>query len=130
MSTPDVPFFDFYLMGADADIIQTTYLRDQDGSLQPLWSEPHQRALCRDCGVDTMNYDLSLQPDDPGQSEWYVTTNELWAAHGPKGAKSFLCIGCLEARVRRPLNRRDFIDGFNEPDEFNTDRLNDALRRP
>jgi hypothetical protein len=44
------------------------------------------------------------------------------------GPGDYLCIGCLECRLGRKLNRKDFTRvPINTPDRWNTDRLNDRL---
>ncbi len=56
---------------------------------------------CADCGVETL-------PVDDRRTEWYAVTDEVWAAAGM--ADGYLCIGCLEARIGRPLTAADFAD--------------------
>jgi hypothetical protein len=60
--------------------------------------------LCRDCRVDTNTID-----------EYYMVRDEVWAAAGGKpsvtGAltNDMLCVACLERRLGRQLNPKDFI---------------------
>jgi hypothetical protein len=62
---------------------------------------------CMDCGVPTTP---GLEPDRRpivGTWEWYMVHDHIWrAARAPD--KGFLCIGCLEQRLGRALNRADF----------------------
>jgi hypothetical protein len=48
---------------------------------------------CADCGLDTI-------------VEYYMVYDHVWAAAGMDGG--FLCIGCLEERLDRPLTGGDF----------------------
>lgn len=55
---------------------------------------------CMDCGVCTK----SIQ-------EYYMVSNDVWELAGTDKSLLFdgmLCIGCLEARVNRPLQSVDF----------------------
>ena len=60
-----------------------------------------------------------------GAGEWYGVRAEVWrAANMPKGG--YLCIGCLERRLRRRLVRTD----FKAPDDITdleTPRLIDRM---
>lgn len=56
--------------------------------------------LCADCGTDTVPAD--------GPCEYYFVYNEIWEQAGMEKDGGFLCIGCLEARIGRPLHRADF----------------------
>ena len=86
---------------------------------------------CTDCGQDT----LSSAPGVP--TENYAVHNSVWEQAGaPK--KAHLCVGCLETRLGRQLNRGDFPDvPVNDPDvepgahawTWRSDRLKDRLRR-
>lgn len=60
--------------------------------------------LCKDCAIDTNKID-----------EYYMVHNSVWnKAHfdfanlNTKKEKGFLCIGCLEKRLGRILNKKDF----------------------
>jgi hypothetical protein len=46
--------------------------------------------------------------DCSGPTEWYMVHNHLWPL--PSEGGYFLCIGCLEIRLGRQLNRADFTD--------------------
>lgn len=52
--------------------------------------------ICLDCKVNTLHID-----------EYYMVTDELWAAANKK-KRGMLCIGCLEARLGRELTAEDF----------------------
>lgn len=58
---------------------------------------------CKDCGINTHRRG--------GNREFYLVTNEVWAeAHKPeKPTAGYLCIGCIEKRLRRELNAADFV---------------------
>src|SRR5262249_31316161 len=85
-------------------------------------------ALCADCGVDTTPCTGRRGCRHTGRWEYYVVRNEIWRAVGMEDG--FLCIGCLEARLRRRLTRRDFprypINDAHDP--WHTRRLVDRLR--
>jgi hypothetical protein len=58
-----------------------------------------------------------------GATEWYIVHGEVWAAAGMPH-RGYLCIGCLEQRLGRPLTGADFppevpvnwpSDGFDTP---------------
>lgn len=59
-------------------------------------------SLCEDCGQE-------VAPGRPGHGdwEWYMVHDDVWAQAGMDDG--FLCIGCLEQRLRRPLTGRDFM---------------------
>jgi hypothetical protein len=94
-------------------------------------------AKCADCETDTLEID-----------EFYGVTNEVWAAAwtkqpppptlAPLGFELayvgplFLCVGCLEQRLGRALNRADFVDCLgNDPNRYKfSERLLNRLRRP
>ena len=66
--------------------------------------------LCHDCGVDTV-------PTEWGErAEYYMVHDEVWAQAGmPPTRSGYLCIGCLERRLRRRLTPADFTDaGVND----------------
>ena len=54
--------------------------------------------ICLDCGVNTHEI-----------NEYYMVTDELWESAVPE-IDGMLCIGCLERRIGRHLNKFDFID--------------------
>jgi len=59
------------------------------------WKQEKHRALCVDCGVDTIEV-----------GHHYMVHDGLWAA--ARMGDGMLCLGCLEARINRPLIRDDF----------------------
>lgn len=83
--------------------------------------------LCLDCRTDVMPFGQYGQRLE-GQTEWYMVTEEVWkAANGP-GSDGYLCIGCLETRLGRPLTPDDFPDlPVNESSWMNTPRLEALL---
>jgi hypothetical protein len=68
------------------------------------WSTTgHASFLCVDCGHDTLD------------NEVYMVHDRIWEKGGV--GDGLLCIGCLEARLGRPLSRADFTDApINGPD--------------
>ncbi len=97
--------------------------------------------LCRDCRMDTTpcagghahrrTTPTNLRCQHKGRWEYYMVHNSVWKQAGmpvrrsafPSGATGFLCIGCLEQRLRRTLTD-DFPDlPINEPDPSDTERL-------
>lgn len=73
------------------------YSREQLTDLVLEAVEDFARVHCADCGVNTT-----------AVNEYYMVISELWHAHGP--GRGMLCIGCLENRIGRELNRSDFTD--------------------
>jgi hypothetical protein len=53
--------------------------------------------LCKDCGVDT-------------ELEYYMIHDYLWKIANNKHEDGFLCVGCIEERLGRQLNKKDFTD--------------------
>jgi hypothetical protein len=53
--------------------------------------------LCGDCGVRTEEI-----------SEYFMVTDDLWESYA--NDTRYLCVGCLETRIGRTLNRWDFTD--------------------
>lgn len=51
--------------------------------------------LCADCGVDTSVL-----------GEEYMVTPDLWNSSGM--TRGYLCVGCLENRIGRPITPNDF----------------------
>lgn len=63
---------------------------------------------CVDCRVDTDALD-----------EYYMVHDELWEAAGVPRDGGMLCVGCLEARLGRRLEARDFTGApVNDPGEY------------
>lgn len=58
---------------------------------------------CCDCKVETNH-----QKTAP--AEWYMVNDNIWKLATLKKPANFLCIGCLEARIGRVLNKSDFKD--------------------
>jgi hypothetical protein len=58
---------------------------------------------CADCGVE-------LMPDPFGIRDWhrYMVHDHVWAAAGMTPLGGWLCTGCLEDRLGRPLVGADF----------------------
>jgi hypothetical protein len=63
--------------------------------------------------------------------------DDVWGAAGMKpmdpdddaGQSDFLCIGCLEKRLRRKLTPQDFTsDRVNHPSPYDTQRLSSRMR--
>jgi hypothetical protein len=65
---------------------------------------------CADCGVETRPFEM------------YMVTDEVWCEAGDE--PGFLCVGCLEDRLHRPLGPVDFLPiPANDDDEKDTIRL-------
>jgi hypothetical protein len=106
----------------------------QSGDPAEFGREPvHSDTRCNDCGMET----LSAEPGVP--TEHYSVDDDVWRQAGA-GKRDHLCIGCLEKRLGRQLNRHDFMPGVdvNDPDfpeteryawSWRSDRLKDRLRR-
>jgi hypothetical protein len=64
-------------------------------------------------------------------SEVYTVRDAIWAIAGVKPFGGCLCIGCLEARLGRELEPKDFLCGheFNDPHLPGTIRLLERRRR-
>jgi hypothetical protein len=72
---------------------------------------------CARCGIETYPY------------EWYVVRGDVWASAG-MGERGILCVGCLEARLGRPLSANDFADApVNRPSALDSSRLRAAKTR-
>jgi hypothetical protein len=56
---------------------------------------------CRDCRVDTSNAS--------GIGHYYMVSDAVWAAATRGDRVRFLCLDCLETRIRRPLRAADFM---------------------
>lgn len=65
---------------------------------------------CKDCGVDTGNMPTELAGRDRRihYSEFYSIKNSLWKKAKGGSDDYYLCVGCLERRIGRPLRGRDF----------------------
>jgi hypothetical protein len=99
---------------------------------------------CVDCGANTapgmaganavfeaVNAGRAIRQRVDKRSEIYCTTPTVWAAASLGGHEGCLCVGCLEKRLGRTLNREDFILGhpFNGPQWPRTKRLKDRIER-
>lgn len=54
---------------------------------------------CEDCRINTLFID-----------EYYMVTDHVWKTTAKMDTEGMLCIGCLEARIGRTLNKLDFTD--------------------
>jgi hypothetical protein len=74
---------------------------------------------CMDCGINTKDI-----------NEYYMVEDELWLKAVPED-EGMLCIGCLEKRLGRKLNKNDFPHfPVNMPFKFHfivSDRLLNRL---
>lgn len=74
-----------------------TMLIDKDmGKDEQRWIDTSHMFLCMDCNEDT---------DD--LNEYYIVSDEIWQQAVPEN-KGKLCIECLEKRIGRKLNSKDF----------------------
>lgn len=55
------------------------------------------RYKCADCPVDTNQ-----------NGEYYMVTHNIWGRYG--AGDGMLCIGCLETRMGRKLDKYDFMN--------------------
>jgi hypothetical protein len=87
---------------------------------------------CRDCRAQTLSRWARRA------SEYYMVDDRVWEDAGMEH-HGFLCIGCLETRLGRRLNRADFTDAdINSLDArwkryawwWRTPRLADRLSAP
>lgn len=71
-----------------------------DGGLNPANDEPRVEDeglfTCMDCGIDTYKI-----------REYFMVEDHLWIESVPE-YHGILCIGCLEARMGRQLDSKDF----------------------
>lgn len=71
-------------------------------------AQSRQKFKCLDCKVDTGKI-----------LEHYFVNNEIWLPVVGSN-KGMLCIGCLEARINRRLEPKDFLDvHINNPKLYN-----------
>jgi len=67
-------------------------------------TKSRRKFLCLDCGVDTGK-----------ASEHYMLNDQTWQLTG-LGKYGMLCIGCVERRIKRKLNAKDFNNSYlNKP---------------
>lgn len=66
-----------------------------------------------------------IEQEINSQSEVYTVRDAVWAKAGMEADGGCLCIGCLEVRLGRKLNPKDFLrgDAFNSPRLPGTKRL-------
>jgi hypothetical protein len=71
-----------------------------------------------DCGTDTIE-----------AGEYYILRDDVWLSTGLKQDGGMLCIGCVESRLGRRLNRADFTSaGINmQPNAWRSARFNKRL---
>jgi hypothetical protein len=79
------------------------------------------RFACLDCRVDTRS--------GTGIDEYYAVHDEVWAATGLAPRDGMLCIGCLERRIGRELELKDFdMDAPINHGGGGSERLQSRLR--
>lgn len=61
----------------------------------------YEDTRCWDCQKET-NHQLTKK------GEWYMVEDEIWHIAMKKGHADFLCISCLEKRIKRTLTPKDF----------------------
>ena len=71
------------------------------------------RFICTDCSFDTLR-----------KGEYYMLNDPLWESYGC--GDGMLCIGCMEKRMGRRLNREDFAP---VPINANTPRQSKRLQK-
>jgi hypothetical protein len=83
-----------------------------------LLSRGLEHSACLDCGTDTIE-----------AGEYYILRDDVWLSTGVKRDGGMLCIGCVESRLGRRLNRSDFTSaGINtQPNAWRSARFNERL---
>jgi hypothetical protein len=83
-----------------------------------LLSRGPEHSACIDCGTDTIE-----------AGEYYMLRDDVWHSTGVKRDDGMLCIGCVESRLGRKLNRADFTSaGINtQPNAWRSARFKDRL---
>ncbi len=61
------------------------------------------RCPCSDCDHETNH-------NHTDEAEWYMVYDHVWEEALKHGPAQYLCIGCLEERLRRKLTFADFND--------------------
>jgi hypothetical protein len=83
---------------------------------------PKQRKafVCLDCDQNTSD-----------MAEYYMVYDEVWLSVVTSKSNGMLCVGCLEARLGRELNRNDFTHAPINAGIFfkQSDRLKDRVWR-
>jgi hypothetical protein len=100
--------------------------RWRDRFLEFRYIEHQRRAvLCVDCGASTTPTNHMGRPDRTGPGfEWYMVHDALWAQAGMPPNGGCLCVGCLELRLGRPLQRTDLTDyPINDPSWLDSPRM-------
>jgi hypothetical protein len=79
----------------------------------------HDPRRCLDCGPDTVT-----------AREYYLLRDDVWAETRVGPQEGVLCIGCVEGRLGRRLNRRDFTSAPVNEERVSTHsrRLGSRLR--
>ena len=83
-----------------------------DGGLESANSEPRVEDeglfICMDCGIDTHKI-----------REYFMVEDHIWNENVPE-CHGILCVGCLEARMGRALDSKDFPSHLliNTPEGF------------
>lgn len=79
------------------------------------------RLPCKDCRQHTIN------------GEYYMVHDEIWALATALKPAKFLCIACLESRIKRPLVAKDFkpcpLNHMNLHMGLASDRLLDRMQK-
>lgn len=81
--------------------------------------------------LEVVNAGRRIKQKVDKRSEIYCATQTVWRAASIGDHEGCLCVGCLEKRLGRTLNREDFIlrHPFNGPQWPRTKRLKDRLER-
>lgn len=74
------------------------------------WKETLEAFTCVDCKRSTAPGKFHESEKQEPLNEYYMVHNELWnkAGMSTEYGTGMLCIGCLEGRLGRNLNPRDF----------------------
>ncbi len=69
--------------------------------------EPHINDFCLDCQINTLE-----------AYEYYMVHDHVWSQTGLKKNDGMLCISCLENRIGRTLNSKDFTNALINTSSF------------
>ena len=75
--------------------------------------------LCTDCGMELIRCD---------QPEWYMVEDVIWDEATVRFPAIYLCVGCLERRLKRELTAQDFAPVLGNFLSGHSDRLKDRMK--
>jgi hypothetical protein len=84
-----------------------------------------RRKPMSDCGIDCLDCGTPLLPGgrEPAR-EWFMLRPDAWAQTGLAPDDGYLCVGCIERRIGRPLDGADLSGELpiNQPNEADSPR--------